>query len=67
MLRETQGGRLYLHHVGQTMLDGGRNGMRSRGDVQFRKDAFYVESDGPFTDAYDFSDLPVCLAIFYPV
>ena len=41
--------------------------MGSRGDVQLREDAFYVESYGSFSHADDFGDLPVCLAVFYPV
>ena len=41
--------------------------MGSRGDVQLREDAFYVESYGSFGHAYDFGDFPVGLAVFYPI
>lgn len=57
----------YLHHIGQTMFDGGRNCMGSRRDVQLREDAFDVESYGSFSHAYDFGDFPVCLAVFDPI
>ena len=41
--------------------------MGSRGDMQLREDAFHVEPYGPFSDAYDFGDLPIRLAVFHPV
>lgn len=49
------------------MLEGGRNRMGSRSDVQLREDAFHVEPYCSFGHAYDFGDLPVRLPVFYPV
>ena len=67
LLRGGQGSQLSLHDIRETVFDGSRNRMRPRSHVQFRENAFYMESYGSLAHTDDFGYLPVRLAVFDPV